>query len=142
MAIVNYDFYTYEFFGEAIAECDFERYEARAQDAILLLCRNRVSEAELDKLPPLLQTAVKKAICAQCEYLSLYGLDVANTGETSGGFTVGKVTIQGNGGNSGGRIGAKASISPLAISYLEQTGLLDPSVPFADYVYVDIWRLR
>ena len=140
MAIVNYDYYTFTFYGETIAEDEFQKFAARAQDAILLLCRNRVTEENLEKLPPLHQEAVKKAICAQCEYLSLYGLDIANTGRTNGGFTVGKVTIQGN--SNGGLTGARSSISPLAISYLEQTGLLDPSVPFADYIYIDYWRLK
>lgn len=142
MAIVNYDFYTFTFYGESIAECEFEKYAARAQDAILLLCKNRIKEESLADFPPLVQEAVKKAICAQIEYLSLYGLDIANTGRSGGGFTVGKVRIEGQGGTNGAVTGAKSMISPLAISYLEQTGLLDPSVPFADYVYVDIWRLR
>lgn len=142
MAIVNFDYYTFTFYGETIAEDEFQKFAARAQDAILLLCRHRVTEENLEKFPPLIQEAVKKAICAQCEYFSLYGLDIANTGKTNGGFTVGKVTIQGTGGNNGGAIGAKSIISPLAISYLEQTGLLDPSVPFADYIYIDYWRLK
>lgn len=139
MAIVDYDYYTQTFFGETIAETDFPKYEARAEDAILLLCKNRVTEDSFEELSSLLQTAVKKAICAQCEYLGLYGLDIANTGRTGGGFTVGKVRIDSS-TSSSVKGGAESSISPLAISYLEQTGMLDPSVPFSDYIYVD-WRI-
>ena len=135
MPIVNYEYYTNTFFGETIGTNDFNRIEARAEDAILLLCRGRVSEGDFSELPSDKQTAVKKAICAQCEYFSLYGLDVANTGLNNGGFTVGKVRV--DKGSGGSVSGAKATISPLAISYLEQTGLLNPSVPFID---VDILR--
>lgn len=130
MAIVNYQYYAQTFFGETIAESDFERYEARAQDAILLMCKNRVTEDNFSELSSSLQEAVKKAICAQCEYFSLYGLDVANTGVNNGGFTVGKVRVDGGSGKASGM--SKTFISPLAISYLEQTGLLNPSVPFID----------
>ena len=135
MAIVEYEYYTQTFFGEAIAETDFSRYEARAQDAILLACKGRVTEDNFSELSSSLQEAVKKAICAQCEYFSLYGLDVANIGVNSGGFTVGKVRLD-NGG-SGASIKSGVFLSPLAISYLEQTGLLNPSVPFID---IDILR--
>ena len=130
MAIVNYEYYTNTFFGETIANSDFDRYEARAQDSILLLCKGRVTEGDFEQLPSSLQEAVKKAICAQMEYFSLYGLDVANTGVNNGGFTVGKVRIDGGSAKASGM--SKTFISPLAISYLEQTGLLNPSVPFVD----------
>ena len=142
MAIVDHEFYTFTFYGETIAECEFEKYEARAQDAIFLLCRNRITEENIDTFSPVIQEAVKKAICAQAEYLSLYGLDVANTGRSSGGFTVGKVRIDGPATGAQTLTGARSSISPLAISYLEQTGLLDPSVPFADFINVDVRGLR
>lgn len=133
MAIVNYQYYTNTFFGETIAETDFGKYEARAQDAIFLLCRNRISEDDFDKLSADMQSAVKKAICAQCEYFSLYGLDVANTGLNNGGFTVGKVRVDKGSSNYSG---ARATISPLAISYLEQTGLLNPNVPYTE-LFID-----
>ncbi len=132
MAIVSYEYYTDTFFGETIAETDFDRYEARAQDIVLLICKNVVTEDNFDELSSDLQTAVKKAICAQCEFYSIYGLDVSTVGVSNGGFTVGKVRVD-NGGVSGSQV--NSMICPLAYSYLEQTGLLNPSVPFIDVDY-------
>ena len=140
MAIVDYCYYSKKFYGETIASNEFPRYEARAQDAILLLTKGRVTEEKLSSFPAQIQELVKKSICAQCEYFSIYGLDIANTGITAGGFTVGKVSVSGGGSSGSERLGAKGVISPLAISYLEQTGLLDPSVGVVDSVFIMPWR--
>ena len=140
MAIVGFDYYMNVFFGETIAENEFPKYEARAEDIILLQTRGRVSEDNLTSFPQRVQELIQKAICAQVEYLSIYGIDIANTGVTSGGFTVGKVSVNNGGNSTADRIGAKSMISPLAINYLEQTGLLDPSVSVVDYISVIPFR--
>ena len=55
------------------------------------------------------------------------GVDSISSGEEVG-FSVGKVRVDGKGKSSAG--GAmSASVSPAAISYLEQTGLMNPAVP-------------
>ena len=70
---------------------------------------------------------MKKAICAQIEYLNEYGTGVAVYGkEAGGGFTVGKVSV--NNGSSTAAAGAKSMIAPAVYVYLERTGLLNPSV--------------
>jgi hypothetical protein len=73
------------------------------------------------------QTLYKKAVCAQIDFLSINGIDSVNE-TASAGYTVGKVTVHGKASSATG--GAMSeSISPLAVTYLEQTGLMNPQVP-------------
>jgi hypothetical protein len=125
-ALVDYDFYTNTYMGEPVTAEDFPRYEARAEDAILIVINKTVDEAAL--LPEAVLLAVKKAICAQIDYLFEYGLGVSVYGkEAGGGFTVGKVSVN-NGSATGTASGARSMITPAAYAYLERTGLLNPQV--------------
>ena len=125
MALVDIDFYTDTYMGEAIPADDFPRYEARAEDAILILINKTADEAAL--IPEAVLVAVKKAICAQIEYLYEYGLSISVYGkEAGGGFTVGKVSV--NNGGTTGAAGVKSMLAPAIYAYLEQTGLLNPQV--------------
>jgi hypothetical protein len=125
VALVDYDYYTDTYMGEAITAEDFPRYEARAEDAILILINKTADEAAL--LPEAVLAAVDKAICAQIEYLYEYGLSISVYGkEAGGGFTVGKVSV--NNGGTTGAAGVKSMLAPAVYAYLEQTGLLNPQV--------------
>ena len=84
------------------------------------------------KISSFMQEAVQNAICAQIEYFSIYGTDVAITGRQGGSFTVGKVSVA-NGSEV--KTGASTMVCPLAIAYLEQTGLLNPAVATIDKPY-------
>lgn len=123
--LVSYDFYTNTYYGEPVSADDFTRYEARAEDAILIMIKRNADEAGALPAPVLL--AVQKAICAQIDYLYEYGMSVSVYGkEAGGGFTVGKVSV--NNGSSTGAAGVRSMIVPAAMAYLEQTGLLNPCV--------------
>ena len=88
---------------------------------------NELLENKVITLLAPIPTLYKKAICAQIDFLSINGTDSLNETAT-GGFTVGKVTVHAKASN--GSAGKMAeSISPLAISYLEQTGLMNPQIP-------------
>ena len=129
MALVTIEYYQGTFLGEPIAAVDFPRYELRAEELILGLIRS--TEAKVATLSEELQTAVKKAICAQIEYFQEYGIGVAVYGkEAGGGFTVGKVSVN-NGSSTAAASGARSMIAPAVYVYLEQTGLLNPAVPTA-----------
>lgn len=129
MGLVSYDYYTNTYYGEPVSTEDFPRYEARAEDMILGLIKR--SAAVVEQMSDDLQTAVKKAICAQIEYFFEYGMGVSVYGkEAGGGFTVGKVSVN-NGSSSAGASGAKSMIAPAVYMYLEQTGLLNPAVDTA-----------
>lgn len=124
-ALVDYEFYTNTYMGEPITADDFPRYEVRAEDAILIYINKTVDEAAL--LPEAVLLAVKKAICAQIDYLFEYGMSVSVYGkEAGGGFTVGKVSV--NNGSSTAAAGLRSMIAPAVLPYLEQTGLLNRQV--------------
>lgn len=138
MAVVSLDYYTSTYLGETVAADDFDRLELRAEDFVLGLINKTDSEAAL--LPEAVLTSVKKAICAQIEYLNEYGTGVAVYGkEAGGGFTVGKVSV--NNGSSMAAAGSKSMIAPAVYVYLERTGLLNPNVDTAAEPWLWGWYL-
>ena len=128
MAIVTYAYYTSTYLGETIAQEDFPKYEKRAERIIDQITHGRATEESFAALPLFQQNAVKEAICAQIDYFELYGLDVAISGKTADGWTVGKVRVDG-GKSASASVGARSMVSPSAFAALEQTGLLNPQVP-------------
>ena len=125
MGVVDYEFYTTVYMGSDAQQASFPALCARASDVIGAVT-HWVDETVISRLPAHIQTLYKKAVCAQIDFLVINGTDSLNETAT-GGFTVGKVTIQGRGQSGGGKM--QESISPLAISYLEQTGLMNPQIP-------------
>ena len=125
MGIVDYTFYSAVYMGTDVDQTSFPALCARASD-IIGAVTHWVDESYILTLPAKIQTLYKKAVCAQIDFLFLNGTDSLNE-TASGGFTVGKVTVHGKGNTGGGKL--SESISPLAIGYLEQTGLMNPQVP-------------
>ena len=125
MGVVDWTFYSTVYGGTDATQQTFPALCARASDVIGAVT-HWVDDATIQTLPQLTQTLYKKSICAQIDFLSINGTDSLN--ETAdGGFTVGKVTVHGKARSGGGKL--SESISPLAIGYLEQTGLMNPQVP-------------
>ena len=123
MAVVDYEYYIGTYIGDpAVTEAAFPRLEARAEDAVNALIRFRAVPAQWEK-------QYQKAICAQVEYYAIYGIEAASAGLMENSFTVGKVSVTGGGASA--RSGGASMISPQAVAYLEQTGLLNPAVPVA-----------
>ena len=100
----------------------------------------RINADNITDLPTQTQTLYKKAICAQVDFFAVNGTESA-VGETGRGWTVGKVSVSGKSGSDVVRKGAlSGSISPMALAYLEQTGLMNPQVPTApDMPLVGWW---
>ena len=122
---VDFEFYTNVYKGTDADQASFPALCARASDIVGALT-HWVDDATILTLPTLTQTLYKKAVCAQIDFLAINGMDSLNE-TASGGFTVGKVTVHAKAaGQGGGKL--QESISPLAISYLEQTGLMNPQV--------------
>ena len=129
-AIVDFSYYSGVYFGREADQTSFPALYAHASRMIGAMTRWRVNEENFTRLPSLVQTQYRLAICSQIDFVAINGLESINEGD-SGGFTVGKVTV--HGGKRAGVGGAmSASISPAAILYLEQTGLMNPSVPAFD----------
>lgn len=139
MAIVTYAYYSTTYLGETIAETDFPRAEARAERLVAQITRGRATEANFAALPAFQQAAVQDAICAQIEFYALNGVDISIAGETSSGWTVGKVRV--DGGSKDKMTGAVSMVCPSAFAALEQTGLLNPQVPVLGEPPIAPWWL-
>jgi hypothetical protein len=129
-AIVDYAYYTETYMGTEADAASFPALNAHASRVIANMTRWQVDETTIDELPSLVQTLYRLAVCSQIDFLAINGVDSMTDGEGSVGFSVGKVRVDGKAKASAG--GAmSASVSPAAISYLEQTGLMNPAVPVA-----------
>ena len=129
MAIVEWTYYANTYHGTEATSDDFAALESRAEDVVCAMTRWQVMEDTIANFPVMIQTLVKKAICAQVDFFAVNGLESV-AGSIGVGFTVGKVSISGKSGSDLVRKGAMADyISPMAQLYLEQTGLMNPAVP-------------
>ena len=126
-AIVDFAYYTGTYKGTEANEASFPALNAHASRVIGAMTRWKVDETNISELPPLVQTLYKLAICSQVDFLSINGIESLSAG-SGVGFTVGKVRVDSsNRAATGGAL--SASVSPAAVAYLEQTGLLNPAVP-------------
>ena len=142
MAYITYDEYV-AIYGQNITEVDFPMYAENASDLIDAVTRYQIVQCGgISALPPLVQNLVKKATAAQVLYFVQNGLDTVMSGQTGQGFTVGKVSIGGAFSGSGGQTAAQLMISPAVGVLLEQTGLMERSVPCLDpsrNAYLNTW---
>ena len=129
-AIVDYSYYSGTYLGTEADAASFPALNAHASRIVGAMTRWRVTESTIDDLPEQIQDLYRTAVCAQIDFLAINGVESVSAG-TDGGFTVGKVSVQaGSRASAGGAM--SANISPAAISYLEQTGLMNPQVPALD----------
>lgn len=120
--LVTYDWFTDTYLGLGVQSEDWLRLELRAEEAIDALTRGALGG--FNSMDSDVQELVKKAICSQVEYYGAYSTEVGFKAEDEG-FTVGKVSVQGNAQEAEG---SKRFYSPRAISFLERAGLLNRSV--------------
>lgn len=134
MGVVDYAFYSSVYMGDA-EQSAFPLLNARASDVIGALTGWAIDCQTISNYPATIQTLYKKAVCAQIDFFYLNGIETVND-SGNGGFTVGKVTVHGKGtsyGKANDTGGAMSeSVSPMAIAYLERTGLMNPQVPTAE----------
>lgn len=126
-AIVDLTYYTTVYMGTEADQTSFPALYAHASRIIGAMTRWQVNEDNFSSFPPIVQTMYKLAICSEIDNLGINGVESINGG-SNGGFTVGKVTVhEGSKASAGGAM--SANISPAAMLYLEQSGLLYPAVP-------------
>ena len=126
-AIVDYAYYTGTYKGTEADPTSFPALYAHASRVIGAMARWKVTEDNFSTFPTFVQTLYKLAICSQVDFLSINGIESLSAG-SGVGFTVGKVRVDGS--SRAAAAGAlSASVSPAAVAYLEQTGLLNPAVP-------------
>ena len=130
-AIVDYTFYTDVYVGTEADEASFPALCARAEDVIGAMTRWAVDETSIGVYAARIQTLYRKAVCAQIDYFAVNGTDSV-AGSLDRGWSVGKVSVSGRSVVDTMRKGALAdSVSPMAVAYLEQTGLMNPQVETA-----------
>ena len=129
--IVDPVYYYNVYMGQEADQASFPALCARAEDVIGTMTRWQATEENFPNMPPFQKTLVKKAICAQIDFFAVNGIDsVVDNNEN--GFTVGKVRIGGSNSsfvNSKRRGVMENHISPMVVMYLEQSGLMNPTVP-------------
>ncbi|MEZ3453831.1 MAG: hypothetical protein K1W17_05615 [Oscillospiraceae bacterium] len=76
----------------------------------------------VDCLPFFMQDNVRKAVCAQAEFIDQNGGLEALTATGTASFSIGKFSM--SAGSAGGGSGRSPAASPLMLSYLEAVGLL------------------
>ena len=128
-AMVDFAYYSGVYKGSEADATSFPALYAHASRTIGLLTRWQVTEETFPDFDSITQTMIKLAICSQVDFFAVNGIESVNSASNAG-FTVGKVTVHGS--QSSGKSGAaSAYISPAALSYLEQTGLMYPGVGVA-----------
>lgn len=141
MAYVTYEQYTQIYGAINFNAEEFARYATAASDLIDSVTMYRIVKAGgATAFPAWIQTQIQKATAAQILYFVQNGLESVLTGQTGVGFTTGKVHM--DGANTSGMTQAQLMISPLAKTYLEQTGLMGRRVPCLDQYqssYYGIW---
>lgn len=124
-AVVDYTYYTTVYMGSEADAASFPALCARASDVVGAMAR-WVDPETLDEWT---LNLYKKAVCAQVDFFAVNGLETA-AGVSENGWTVGKVSVAGKSGSNLKATGLMAgNLSPMAMVYLEQTGLLNPAVP-------------
>ena len=135
-AIVDYSYYSSVYVGQEADQASFPALCARAMDIVGAVTRWQVTEDNIGDLPEITQTLYRKAICAQVDFFAVNGLDSVNiSAGVDNGFTVGKVSVHGKSG-VGVTGSLSGSVAPMALMYLEQSGLMNPSVPVLSSVSV------
>ena len=127
-AFVDYDYYATVYVGSEADEASFPALCARAEDVVGAMTRWAVTADNFSTYPQLIQTLYKKAICAQVDFFAVNGTETATGDSTDGGWTVGKVSVTGKASTGAGAGSLSAAVSPMALGYLEQTGLMNPQV--------------
>ena len=122
MAYVTLEYYLKDFHGEAVQEADFPSLEERAAEIIEELCMYRIKESNMESYSPDVQECIKKAICAQIEYLDANGGSEMDNGADIQSAGLGKFNYT---KASGTAVNQGQSIySPRARRILAPTGLL------------------
>ena len=122
MGYVDERYYKDEFFGEPVDPADFPSLCMRASEIIEEMCRYRLNEVVFSGLPEPVRERVKKAVCAQIEYMDANGGSDMDNGADLQSAALGKYSYTKSVGASGST--RQPVYSPRALRLLAPTGLL------------------
>lgn len=121
MSYVDEDYYNETYHGEPVDSADFPSLCDRAGELVEEMTLYRLTPVTFLAMPETVQNLVKKAVCAQIEYLDANGgADLDNTSGIQSA-TLGKFSYSGSAGANGST--EQSRISPRAERILWPTGL-------------------
>ncbi len=121
MVYVDEMYYNNTFQGELVDSADFPSLCERAEELIEELTLHRLTPLTFPAMPEDVQEIVKKAVCAQIEYLDANGGSDLDNGSGIQGATLGKFSYSGSAGANGST--EQSRFSPRAERLLWPTGL-------------------
>lgn len=119
---VTEEYYYSEFHGEPIESEDFTGLQERAAEIVEEMTMYRISEQMLPSLPEELQERIRKAVCAQMEFLDANGGSEVDNGMDMQSASLGRFSYTRASGVEGGSV--SSCYSPRAKRILAPTGLL------------------
>ena len=120
MAYVTEEYYSGTFKGEQVVSADFPALEARAAELVEEMTMYRVTPITILVMPDQIQERIKKAVCAQIEYMDANGGSDMDNGDDLQSAGLGKFNYtKSSGGNS-----QQSLYAPRAQRILVPTGLL------------------
>lgn len=122
MPYITQGYYNDTFHGEPVDDADFPSLLERAIEIIEEMCMYRISEANLDKYSTDIHERIRKAVCAQIEYLDANGGSEMDNGSDLQSAGLGKFNYTKASGVAGST--EQSIYSPRAQRILASTGLL------------------
>lgn len=116
---VDEKYYANTFKGESVDETDFPVLSQRAAEIVEEMCMYRITEERLNSYSTYIQECVKRAICAEIEYLDANGGFDIDSGASMQSAGLGKFNYTGVGTAKG-----QSVYAPRALRILAPTGLL------------------
>lgn len=122
MSYVTENYYIETFLGEPVDTADFPSLSERASEMVEEMTMYRVTPVTILAMPEKIQECVKKAVCAQIEYLDANGGSDMDNGNDLQGAALGKFNYTKASGADGNT--QQSMYAPRAIRLLVPTGLL------------------
>lgn len=123
MAYINELYYKNDYHGEPVDEADFPSLCDRAAEIVEEMCMYRIRESCMDTYGVDTQERIRKAVCAQIEYLDANGGSEMDNGTDLQSASLGKFNYTRAGAGTTGE--SRQSIyAPRAQRILAPTGLL------------------
>lgn len=124
MPYVTSDYYTNTFKGEPVDAADFPSLCLRAEELVEEMTMYRLTPITFVAMPEDVQERVRKAVCAQIEYLDANGGSDMDNGVGLQSAALGKFSYMVGVGASESGSPAQSVYAPRAQRYLYPTGLL------------------
>ena len=121
MPYVDFGYYIEIFRGEPVSDTDFPSLLMRAEEIIEEMTMYRLTPLAFLAMPEYIQEKVKKAVCAQIEYLDANGGSDLDMGIDMQSASLGKFSY--SAGNMGSGL-SQSIYAPRAQRILAPTGLL------------------